>query len=178
MGTDKLPLSLRFYGISPWEQEVIYSLFHSLFKVEEHVEEIQDDAEFTTMVEIIFPLAFNDAFFKWFGSPRWEKTKAILKELKRRRGGGKTLLIHAKFIGKPSIKFTLDIEDRSHFDSAVEKIDFVRELLQYHLDPTKMPSNITEITYYFDDKAERWNINYATSESYTYRFIQNEWKIT
>jgi len=41
-----------------------------------------------------------------------------------------------------------------------------------------MPSNITEITYYFDDKAERWNINYATSESYTYRFIQNEWKIT
>src|SRR5574340_853930 len=114
MTMDKLPLSLRFYGISPWELEVIYSLFHTLFKVEEHPEEQQDE-DFTTMIEIIIPLAFNDAFFKWFGTPRWEKTKAILKELKRRRGGGKTLLVLAKFIGKPSIKFIIDIEDRSHF---------------------------------------------------------------
>jgi len=177
MGTDKLPLSLRFYGVSPWEKEVIYSLFNSLFKVEEHPEEQQYD-DFTTMIEIIIPLAFNDAFFKWFGSSRWEKIKAILKELKRRRGGGKTLLVHVKFIGKPSIKFTLDIQDRSNFDAAVEKIDFVRELLPYHLDPSKMPVSITEILYYFDDKTGRWNINLATSENDTYRFIKNEWKIT
>jgi len=177
MTMDKLPLSLRFYGISPWELEVIYSLFHTLFKVEEHPEEQQDE-DFTTMIEIIIPLAFNDAFFKWFGTPRWEKTKAILKELKRRRGGGKTLLVHAKFIGKPSIKFIIDIEDRSHFDAAIEKIDFVRELLPYHLDPNKMPSSITEILYYFDGKTGKWNINSATSENDTYRFIQNEWKIT
>ena len=174
---DKLPLSLRFYGISPWELEVIYSLFHSLFKVEEHPEEQQDE-DFTTMIEIIIPLAFNDAFFKWFGPPRWEKTKAILKELKRRRGGGRTLLVHAKFIGNPSIKFTIDIEDRSHFDAAIEKIDFVRELLPYHLDPNKMPSSITEILYYFDGKTGKWNINSATSKNDTYRYIQNEWKIT
>jgi len=177
MTMDKLPLSLRFYGISPWELEVIYSLFHTLFKVEEHPEEQQDE-DFTTMIEIIIPLAFNDAFFKWFGTPRWEKTKAILKELKRRRGGGKTLLVLAKFIGKPSIKFTIDIEDRSHFDAAIEKIDFVRELLPYHLDPNKMPPSITEILYYFDGKMGKWNINSATSENDTYRFIQNEWKIT
>jgi len=177
METDKLPLSLRFYGISPWELEVIYSLFHSLFKVEEHPEEEQGE-DFTTMIEIIIPLAFNDAFFKWFGTPRWEKTKAILKELKRRRGGGKTLQVHVKFIGKPNIKFTIDIEDRSHFDAAIEKMDFIRELLPYHLDPSKMPSSITEILYYFDDKIGRWNINSAKSENDTYLFIQNEWKIT
>ncbi len=178
MSTDRLPLSLRFYGISPWELEVMYSLFHNLFKVEEHTEEKQDDEDFTTMIEIIFPLAFNDAFFKWFESARWEKVKAILKELKRRRGGGKTLLVHVKFIGRPNIKFMIDIEDRSHFDSAVEKIDFVRELLPYHLDPTKIPASITEILYYFDDKAGRWNINSATSENGTYLFSHNEWKIT
>jgi hypothetical protein len=161
MGTGKLPLSLRFYGMSPWELEVLYGLFHSLFKVEEHPEEEQDE-NFTTFVEIIFPLAFNDAFFKWFGSPRWEKTKAILKELKRRRGGGKTLRADVRFTGRPNIKFTIDLEERVHFDSAIEKIEFVLELLPYHLDPSKIPKDTTEIQYYFDNKMGRWNMNLIT----------------
>lgn len=130
------------------------------------------------MIDIIFPLAFNDAFFKWFGSARWDKTKAILKEFKRRRGGGKTLQVYIKFIGNPSIKFTLDLDDRSLFDSAVEKMDFVLELIPYHLDPQKIPKSITEISYYFDDRTGRWNVNSATSENETYQFSQNEWKIT
>ena len=177
MNTDKIPLSLRFYGISPWELEVIYSIFHSLFQVEEHPEGEQDE-DFTTMMDIIFPLAFNDAFFKWFGSSRWEKTKAILKELKRRRGSGKTLRVYVKFIGKPNIKFMIDLAERNHFDTAIEKIDFVLELLPYHLNPDKMPESITEIQYYFDDGVGRWNINSATSGKDTYRYSQNEWKIT
>lgn len=178
MGTTvRLPLSLRFYGVSPWELEVLYSLFNALFQVEEHPEEEQDE-DFTTMIDIVFPLAFNDAFFTWFGSTRWDKTKAILKELKRRRGTGKTLRVYIKFIGKPNIKFTIDLDERNHFDAAVEKIGFVLELLPYHLDPNKMPESITEIWYYFDDKIGRWNINSATSGTGTYLFSQNEWKIT
>ena len=172
----KLPLSLRFYGVSPWELEVIYSLFNKLFQVEEDQQE-QPDEDFTTMIDVIFPLAFNDAFFKWFGNARWEKVKAILKELKRRRGGGKTLLIYIKFVGRPSIKFALDLDDRGLFDSAVEKIDFVLELLPYHLDPQKMPKGITEISYYFDDRTGRWNMSSAISENEKYQFSQNEWKV-
>lgn len=172
----KLPLLLRFHGVSPWELEVIYSLFNKFFQVEEDQQE-QPDEDFTTMIDIIFPLAFNDAFFKWFGNTRWEKVKAILKELKRRRGGGKTLLIYIKFVGRPSIKFTLDLDDRGLFDSAVEKIDFVLELLPYHLDPQKIPKSITEILYYFDDRTGRWNIGSAASENETYQFSQNEWKV-
>jgi hypothetical protein len=172
----KLPLSLRFYGISPWELEVLYSLLHSLFQIQEHSEEQQYE-DFTTMIEITFPLAFNDAFFRWFGSSRWDKIKAILKELKRRRGGGRTLRVYIKFNGNPDIKFTIELEDRNHFDVAVEKIDFVLELLPYHLDPHKMPVNITEVLYCFDEKTGRWNINSATSGKETYLFSQNEWKI-
>ncbi|TLY07270.1 MAG: hypothetical protein E6K83_05910, partial [Thaumarchaeota archaeon] len=77
MSTSKLPLSLRFYGVSPWELEVIYSLLNSLFAVKEH-QDVEQEEEYTTMIEIIFPLAFNDAFFKWFGDSRWDKTKGIL----------------------------------------------------------------------------------------------------
>jgi hypothetical protein len=172
-----LPLLLRFYGVSPWELEVMYSILHNLFQVQERPEEEQDE-DFTTMVDITFPFAFNDEFFKWFGGPRWDKTKAILKELKRRRGGGRNLRVYIKFSGKPDIKFTIDLEDRNHFDTAIEKINFVLELLPYHLDPRKMPRNITEVQYYFDDKTRRWNIGLATSGNDTYLFSQNEWKIT
>ena len=177
MSTSKLPLSLRFYGVSPWELEVIYSLLNSLFAVKEH-QDVEQEEEYTTMIEIIFPLAFNDAFFKWFGNSRWDKTKGILKEMKRRRGNGKTLRVYMKFIGKPNITFRMDLDQRNHFDAAIEKIDFVLELIPYQLDPKKLPKGVNEITYYFDEKIARWAINSATSEKETFLFSQNEWKIT
>ena len=34
---------------------------------------------------------------------------------------------------------SVDIEDKQWFDNALEKIDFVLELLPYHLDPKKLP---------------------------------------
>ncbi len=166
MSTAKPPLSLKFYGVSPWEVEVLYSLLHGLFEVEEDKRE-QPDEDFTTLIDIVFPLAFNDAFFKWYGRARWDKTKAILKEFKRRRGGGKTLRLYIKFIGKPSIRFMLNIDDRNQFDSALDKMDFVLELLPYHLDPQKMPKDISEIEYHFDDRTERWNVTYDVSETKT-----------
>ncbi len=164
MNTSKLPLSLRFHGMSPWELEVLHSIFHSLFQVEENQQEQPDD-DFSTLIDMVFPLAFNDAFFKWFGRPRWEKIKSILKEFKRRRGGGKSLRLYMKFVGNPSIKFMLDIDDRSLFDSAIEKMDFVLELLPYHLDPQKIPKNISEVIYHFDERTQRWNIDFGTSEN-------------
>jgi hypothetical protein len=162
--SSKLPLSLKFYGVSPWELEVLYSLLHSLFQVEEDKQEQPDD-DFSTLIDVVFPLAFNDAFFKWFGRTRWDKTKAIFKEFKRRRGEGKKLQLYIKFVGKPSVKFILDLDDRNLFDSAIDKIDFVLELIPYHLDPQKMPKNISEVTYYFDDRTQRWNIDYNTPEN-------------
>ena len=177
MSTSKLPLSLRFYGVSPWELEVIYSLLNSLFAVKEHPD-VEQEEEYTTMVEITFPLAFNDAFFKWFGNSRWDKTKGILKEMKRRRGNGKTLRVYMKFIGKPNITFRMDLDQRNHFDAAIEKMDFVLELIPYHLDPKKLPKGVNEVTYYFDEKIARWAINSATSENETFLFSENEWKIT
>ena len=176
MSSSKLPLSFRFYGISPWELEVIYSLLHSLFNVEEIPTTEQYD-EFTTMVDITFPLEFNDAFFKWFGNSRWEKTKEILKEMKRRRGGGKSMIVYIKFTGTPSIKFTIESNERQVFDAAIDKIDFILELLQYHLDPKKIPQSITEVSYVFDETNSRWNIEYGIAGDEKYSFSKNEWNI-
>lgn len=175
MSTAKLPLSLRFYGISPWELEVFYSTLHSIFNVSEDPN-ADPDEDFTTMMSITFPLEFNEAFFKWFGIPRWDKIKGIIKEMKRRRGGGNSLRIYIKFSGKPNIVFTLDLRNRQLFDTAVDKIDFVLELLPYHLDPKKLPKEITEILYQFDENSGKWTVKAGESGDQTYQFSENEWK--
>ena len=99
------------------------------------------------MVEIIFPLAFNDAFFKWFGNARWDKVKGLLKELKRRRGSGRTLQIYIRFSGNPNINFVVDLLENNWFNTAIDKIDFVLELLPFQLDPKKIPQNINDVIY-------------------------------
>ena len=177
MSSSRLPLSLRFYGISPWELEVIYSLLNGLFVVGEQPD-VEQEEEYTSMVNITFPLAFNDAFFKWFGGSRWDKVKGIFKEMKRRRGSGKTLRVYMKFAGKPNITFVIDLDERNQFDAGIEKIDFVLELIPYQLDPKKLPHDITDVLYYFDEISGRWAINSATSTNERYLFSQNEWKIT
>ncbi len=177
MSTPKLPLSLKFYGISPWELEVVYSLLHSLFTVEEYPD-TEPEEDFTTMIEITFPLDFNDTFFKWFGMPRWNKLKGILKEIKRRRGSGNSLRVYIKFTGQPSITFIADLNDRNSFDSAIDKIDFVLELIPYHFDPQKIPKSITQVFYQFDEMMGKWNIDYAVAGNETYLYSKNEWKIT
>ena len=163
MSQTKPTLSMRFYGVSPWELEVLYSLLHGLFHVDEQKQEQPED-DFSTMIDMVFPLPFNEAFFKWFGMARWQKAKAVFKELKRRRGAGKTLRLYIKFVGTPSLRFLLDLDERSLFDSAVDKMDFVLELLPYHLDPQKMPAGVSEVVYSFSDTTGRWNIDYGQQD--------------
>jgi hypothetical protein len=174
MSSVKLPLNLRFYGVSPWELEVLYSTLHSIFSVQEDPSAEQDE-DFTTMLDITFPMEFNETFFKWFGSLRWDKVKGVIKEMKRRRGGGDSLRVYIKFKGRPDIKFTLDLDDRRSFDTAVDKIDFALELLPYHLDPKKLPSDINTVSYQFDYISGKWII-ISSGTDQTYQFLENEWK--
>ncbi|MBI2128555.1 MAG: hypothetical protein HYU00_05950, partial [Nitrosarchaeum sp.] len=166
---DNLKISLQYYGISPWEIEVIYGYLNSRFSIIQ--EEIEaNDENFVSFLNLDIPLAFNEEFFKWFDFRRWEKMKAVFKEMKRRRGTGNALKIIINFLGKPKIVFVLDTEDRQWYDNAIEKIDFVLELLPYHLDPEKLPSDVLEIVYKFDPESIRWRLNTATSENKRYIF--------
>ena len=156
--------------------EVIFSLLHNLFNVQEDPNANQDE-DYTTMIIFTFPLEFNEIFFKQFGVMRWDKMKGIIKEMKRRRGGGKSLRVYIRFSGKPDIIFIVDLDDRHSFDTAVDKIDFVLELLPYHIDPKKIPKEITKVSYQFDDMTGKWNIS-GDAENQAYGFIENEWKVT
>jgi len=167
--------TLRYYGISPWEIEVLYGFLNSHFTIIQ--DEIEpDDENFVSFLDIEIPLTFNKAFFEWFDFKRWEKIKAVFKEMKRRRGNGNALKININFSGNPRIIFTIDSKDKQWFDNAVEKIDVVLELLPYHLNPEKLPSEISEIIYKFDSKSFRWCLNTASSEKKKYIFREDVWK--
>ena len=171
---ENLKISLQYYGISPWEIEVIYGYLNSRFSIIQEEIEANDD-NFVSFLNLDIPLAFNEEFFKWFDFRRWEKIKAVFKEMKRRRGTGNALKIIINFLGNPKIVFVLDTEDRQWYDNAIEKIDFVLELLPYHLDPEKLPSDVLEIVYKFDPESIRWRLNTATSENKRYVFRGDSW---
>ena len=173
--SQEMTTKLTYYGISPWEIEVLYGFLNSHFKiVQEEIE--QNDEDYVSFLDVDIPLTFNEAFFQWFGFKRWEKVKAVFKEMKRRRGSGNALKVRISFSGKPRIIFSIDIEDKQWFDNAIEKMDFVLELLRYHLDPEKLPGKVSEISYRFDSESVRWRLGTANSENKKYAFIGDVWK--
>lgn len=173
--SENLKTRLKYYGISPWEIEVLYGFLNSHFTIIQQ-EIDSDDENFVSSLDMEIPLPFNEEFFQWFDFKRWEKVKSVFKEMKRRRGSGNALKIRINFSGNPRIVFTVDIEDKQWFDNAIEKIDFVLELLPYHLNTEKTPSEISEITYKFDSESIRWRLNTATSKDKKFEFRGNSWK--
>lgn len=172
---DKLESSFQYYGVSPWEIEVLYGFLNSHFTInQEEIDVIDED--FVSFLEINIPLAFNQEFFQWFEFKRWEKVKSVFKEMKRRRGSSNALKVIINFSGNVKINFVIDTEDRQKFDNAVEKIDSVLELLPYHLNPEKMPAEISEIIYKFDSELTRWRINTASAKNKKYGFENELWK--
>ena len=153
---------------------MLYGFLNTHFTVIQ--DEIESDSEeFVSFLDMEIPLTFNEAFFQWFEFKRWEKVKAVFKEMKRRRGSGNAIKININFTGNPRIIFTIDMDDKQWFDNAIEKIDAVLELLPYHLDPKKLPNEISEIIYKFDSKLNRWRLNTASSEKKKYVF-KDTWK--
>jgi hypothetical protein len=172
---EKLETSFQYYGISPWEIEVLYGFLNSHFTINQEEIDIIDE-NFVSFLEIDIPLTFNEEFFQWFEFKRWEKVKSVFKEMKRRRGSNNALKIIINFSGNQKINFVIDTEDRQKFDNAVEKIDSVLELLPYHLDPEKIPNGISEIMYKFDSELTRWRLNTASSKNKKYDFKDELWK--
>jgi len=176
VNNENLQISLKYYGVSPWEIEVIYGYLISRFSIIQEEIEANDD-NFVSFLSLDIPLTFNEEFFKWFDYRRWDKMKGVFKEMKRRRGTGNALKININFLGNPKIVFVLDTEDKLWYDNAVEKIDFVLELLPYHLDPKKLPSDVLEIIYRFDPGSTRWRLNTAIAENKKYNFSGDRWNV-
>ena len=149
---------LAYYGISPWEIEVIYGLFSGKFRIQQEETE-QNKENFVSALNIDIPLPFSEEFFKWFEFRAWERVKSIIKEMKRRRGKGNAIVVEIIFTGEPNVRFVTDLNENHDFNSAIEKIDFVVELLPYHLNDSNIPSDLSEVLYKYDIESGKWKLN-------------------
>ena len=196
-------VSLAYYGISPWEIEVIYNIFNEKFEViqeaterDEYLQRLRsrklrmDSEEFVSGLTITIPLPFSEEFFKWFGFKAWEKVKSIIKEMKRRRGNRKAIWVEILFENEewnekitepgespilsdkderlpdyPHVKFVIDSSENHIFNSAIEKIDVMVELLPYHLNHSilakKFCKNPMEVRYRYDVTYSKWYVGYV-----------------
>ena len=177
MSDERLVSHLQDYGVSPWEIEVIYGYLNSGFKVVQKELEGDLDSEFQSMLNLDIPLPFSEDFFKWFELKRWEKIKALFKEMRRRRGSGHPIKIQVNFSGSPKISFIVDSVDKQWYNNAVEKIDFVLELLPYHLNPEKLPKDVTHVIYKFDSEHVRWRLKTVYSGEKKFEFKDSSWQI-
>ena len=179
-------VSLRYYGISPWEIEVIYNIFNEKFEVIQE-EPGKDgyftklgwstDNEFVSALTITIPLPFSEEFFKWFEFRAWEKVKHIIKEMKRRRGNGKAILVEILFTGDPNVRFVTDLSENHNFNSAIEKIDFVVELLSYHLNDDNIPNGLSEVVYKYDIESGKWRLNSVLAGQKKFILTEKGWEI-
>ncbi len=175
MLSNYLTTSVQYFGVSPWEIEVIYELFADRFRVEQ-IQLEEPDPNFVSVLSLSIPLEFSEEFFKWFEYQRWDKVKFIFKEMKRRRGSDKALKIDIDFIGMPGIGFTLDVREKSWFDNALEKLDFVIELLPFHLNTENTPPEITKILYKFDVETRKWKMHTLFAKDKRFVLVNNIWK--
>ena len=157
---DEKPQTVRlaYYGVSPWEIEVIYGLFNEKFRILQEETE-QNKENFVSALTIDIPLSFSEEFFKWFEFRAWERVKSIIKEMKRRRGKGNAIVVEILFTGEPNVRFVTDLNENHDFNSAIEKIDFVVELLPYHLNDSNIPSDLSEVLYKYDIESGKWKLN-------------------
>jgi len=97
--------------------------------------------------------------------------------MKRRRGDKHILKIQINFLGTPKISFVVDSKEKQWYEKAVEKIDFVLELLSYHLEPKKLPNDVTDVVYHFDSEHVRWRLNTAFSGQKKFELKNNSWQL-
>ena len=175
---DEKPLTatLRYYGISPWEIEVVYNLFNGKFEViQDEIE--QNEVNFVSGLTMIIQLPFSEEFFKWFEFRAWEKVKHIIKEMKRRRGKGNAIIVEILFTGNPNVRFVTDLNENHNFNSAIEKIDFVVELLPYHLNDNNIPNNLSEVVYKYDIESGKWRLNSVLAGQEKFVLTKKGWNI-
>ena len=163
MGEQSEAVSLRYYGISPWEIEVIYDSFNKKFSIiQDEIEQTEEN--FVSALAINIPIPFTEEFFKWFEFRAWEKVKSIIKEMKRRRGKGHAIMVEIIFTGKPNVRFVTDLNENHDFNSAIEKIDFVVELLPYHLNDSNISNDFDgEVSYRYDVGSGKWKLDSVTT---------------
>jgi hypothetical protein len=163
----------QHYGISPWEIEVLYDTLKRSFDVEET--QLQpDDPKFVSMIEIHFPLPYDEKFFQTFSMESWFKVKGVIKDIKRRRGR-KGLKTFIRFEGNPVLVFPIAHKEDRKFEMGIEKLEYLVDIVPLQL--KSVPRGTREVLFSFDESSYKWSPSVARdSDERNYIFKNGEWK--
>ena len=160
------------YGISLWEIEIIYDTLNRSFEVEE--KQLQpDDPQFVSMIEVGFPVPFDESFFQTFTMESWFKIKGVIKDVKRRRGR-KGVKAFIRFAGSPAVVFPLLNKGDRQFEMGIEKLEYLVDVVPLQI--KSIPPNTEEVWFSYDEASYKWSPSVAKSSDRNYFFKNNEWK--
>ena len=150
-------IKLEYFGISPLEIEVIYNTL-SKFSVVDEGKILVEESEYVSLLNIEFPVAYDEFFFQSFGFDNWQKIKFVFKEMKRRRGR-KRFKITLSFCGistdiNSKLVFSLTSEIGPQFEFAIEKIEHIIDTI--HTEIKNLESKRQSVSYTFDAIAMKW----------------------
>lgn len=150
-------IKLEYFGISPLEIEVIYNTL-SKFSVVDEGKILVEESEYVSLLNIEFPVAYDEYFFQSFGFDNWQKIKFVFKEMKRRRGR-KRFKITLSFCGistdiNSKLVFSLTSEIGPQFEYAIEKIEHTIDTI--HIEIKNLESKRQSMSYTFDAIAMKW----------------------
>ena len=148
-----------YYGISPFEIEAIYSTLKRFFGAVEEQQLQANDASYASMIEIGFPIPFDESFFQVLTLEGWFRIKSLIKEMKRRRGK-KGIKIFLRFNGimegiNSQLLFSLLNKNDRNFEMGLEKIEYLVDIIPVQLD--KLPANVEVVEYSYDEVNHKWN---------------------
>ena len=158
MRIDKIA-KFYYYGISPFEIEAIYSTLKRFFGAVEDQQLQANDTSYASMIEIGFPIPFDESFFQVLTLEGWFRIKSMIKEMKRRRGkkGIKTFLRFNGIMGgiNSQLLFSLINKNDRYFEMGLEKIEYLVDIIPVQLD--KLPANTEIVEYSYDEVSHKWN---------------------
>lgn len=154
---------LEHYGVSPYEIEALYS---SLARFSE-VDEIKlDDSEYLSLLNIEFPVPYDDNFFQSFGLDNWQRIKYIFKEMKRRRGK-KDFKLSLSFSGSTEsnskLVFSITGDSGAQFEYALEKIAHMVDSINMKI--KNLDTNRQVIPYTYDAVTMKWVLSEKSEKS-------------
>jgi hypothetical protein len=150
-------IKLEHFGISPFEIEVIYDTLSKFLLVDEG-KILVEESEYVSLLNIEFPVAYDEYFFQSFGFDNWQKIKYVFKEMKRRRGR-KRFKITLSFCGistdiNSKLVFSLTSEIGQQFEYAIEKIEHIIDTI--HIEIKNLESKRQSMSYTYDAIAMKW----------------------
>jgi hypothetical protein len=154
---NKTKAKFRYYGISPFEIEIIYDILRKSFELQEE-QLTPNDTSFVSVVEIGFPVSYDESFFRWFSIERWFKIKEVLKEMAKRRGKRNIKIVfhfsRTPYKSLASVTFILKGKNTRQFEMAIERIEYMVDIVDIQL--KSFPRHLNEIVYLYNENIHRW----------------------